>query len=70
MSRTVTRKASAKINLGLDVTGIREDGYHLLETVFQTVSIYDVVTVSVTKKSGIILTCAAPVLKWTSSSPR
>ncbi len=60
MSRTVTRKASAKINLGLDVTGIREDGYHLLETVFQTVSIYDVVTVSVTKKSGIILTCDDP----------
>ncbi|MFR4393427.1 MAG: hypothetical protein ACLT29_03665 [Ruminococcus callidus] len=30
----VTRKAPAKINLGLDIVGRRADGYHLLETVF------------------------------------
>lgn len=60
MNRTVIRKAPAKINLGLDVTGVRSDGYHLLETVFQTVSVYDMVTVSLTEQPGIVLTCDMP----------
>lgn len=34
-------KAYAKINLSLDVVGKREDGYHLLRTVMQSVSLYD-----------------------------
>ncbi|MGN0666281.1 MAG: 4-(cytidine 5'-diphospho)-2-C-methyl-D-erythritol kinase [Huintestinicola sp.] len=41
----ITVKAYAKINLYLDVTGKREDGYHQLETVMHTVSIYDTVTI-------------------------
>ena len=31
-------RAYAKINLTLDVTGRREDGYHTLDTVMQTVA--------------------------------
>lgn len=42
---TVTLRAYAKINLSLDVTGKREDGYHLLESVFQGISLYDEVRV-------------------------
>lgn len=38
-------KACAKINLTLDVTGKREDGYHLLDSVFQSVSLFDEITV-------------------------
>lgn len=34
-------KARAKINLTLDVTGKRPDGYHELRTIMQTVSLYD-----------------------------
>lgn len=34
-------RSYAKINLSLDVTGIREDGYHTVETVMQQVSLYD-----------------------------
>ena len=34
-------RAYAKINLTLDVTGRREDGYHTLDTVMQTVSVWD-----------------------------
>ena len=34
-------KAYAKINLTLDITGRREDGYHLLDTVMQSVSLFD-----------------------------
>lgn len=39
--------APAKINLFLDITGRRNDGYHLINTVMQAVSLYDDVTVSV-----------------------
>lgn len=38
-------KAAAKINLSLSVTGRREDGYHNIDTVMQSVSLYDVLTV-------------------------
>jgi len=38
--------ANAKINLGLNVTDKRPDGYHNLETVFYPVKLYDVVEVT------------------------
>lgn len=49
-------KAYAKINISLDVVGKREDGYHLLEMIMQTIDLYDIVEV---KKidSGIKLEC-------------
>ena len=34
-------KAYAKINLTLDVTGRRPDGYHTLDTIMQSVSVWD-----------------------------
>jgi 4-diphosphocytidyl-2-C-methyl-D-erythritol kinase len=34
-------KAYGKINISLDVVGKREDGYHLLRMIMQTVDIYD-----------------------------
>ena len=60
--RAVTRTAPAKINLGLDITGTRADGYHLLETVFQAVSIADTVTVAMTESPEITLTCDVPAV--------
>lgn len=49
-------KAYAKINLSLDITGLREDGYHLLKTVMQNIDLYDIVTVNKCEK-GINLKC-------------
>ncbi|MDY6049249.1 MAG: 4-(cytidine 5'-diphospho)-2-C-methyl-D-erythritol kinase [Corynebacterium sp.] len=43
----VTVHAHAKVNLFLDVVGLRDDGYHELSTVFQSVSLHDTVTVAV-----------------------
>lgn len=40
----ITRKAYAKINLGLDVIRRRPDGYHEVKMIMQTVGIYDVLT--------------------------
>lgn len=34
-------RAYGKINLGLDVTGKRDDGYHLVRMIMQTVKLYD-----------------------------
>lgn len=45
-------RANAKINLTLDVLGKREDGYHLIDSVFQSISLCDTVTVD---KSDVIL---------------
>ena len=38
----ITRRAYAKINLGLDVIKRRPDGYHEVKMIMQTVGIYDV----------------------------
>lgn len=48
----------AKINLTLKITGKREDGFHNIESVMQTVNLFDYITVTVTpeKEFSIILT--------------
>ena len=49
----ITLKALAKINLGLDVTGKREDGYHEVRMVMQTIHLYDRLVIRRTKEPGI-----------------
>lgn len=44
--KMVKMRANAKINLGLDIKGKRDDGYHTIDTVMQSVSVYDKVSVS------------------------
>lgn len=53
MEDTVMLKALAKINLGLDVLGRRENGYHDVKMVMQTIYLYDNVTISKTEEPGI-----------------
>lgn len=53
-------QANAKINLSLDVVGRREDGYHLLEMVMQSISLHDIVTLRKNTENRIHLTCDAP----------
>jgi 4-diphosphocytidyl-2-C-methyl-D-erythritol kinase len=50
--------AFAKINWFLHILGKRDDGYHEISTVFQTVSLHDVLTFSESKE--IKLTCSLP----------
>ncbi len=57
MNRRMKLRCNAKVNLSLDVTGKRADGYHTLESIFQTISVYDILTVSVQDGSGIVLRC-------------
>lgn len=51
----ITRNAYAKINLGLDVLRRREDGYHEVKMVMQTISLHDVLTFEETEQAGITL---------------
>ena len=56
MSDTLKLKSLAKINLGLDVLGTRENGYHDVRMVMQTIYLYDNVTLQKTEEPGIQLT--------------
>lgn len=55
MANVIHVKALAKINLGLDVTGTREDGYHLVRMIMQTVDLFDWVTIKKSDGSDIAL---------------
>lgn len=43
---TITRRAAAKINLTLHVTGQRDDGYHLLDSLVLFTDLGDIITVA------------------------
>ena len=55
MRDTAQLKSLAKINLGLDVIGRRENGYHDVRMVMQTIYLYDDVTVKKTEEPGIVV---------------
>jgi 4-diphosphocytidyl-2-C-methyl-D-erythritol kinase len=49
----------AKLNLGLEVLGTRDDGYHELRTLFQTIALHDDVEIAAAR-SGIRVACSHP----------
>ena len=59
MSKT-TEKAYAKINISLDVTGKRNDGYHDMLMVMQTVTLCDDVTVELLDGEKSFAACNLP----------
>lgn len=54
---TLTLPSPAKINLFLHINGKRDDGYHLLQTVFQFLDIHDTLEFTCNKQNTITLTC-------------
>jgi len=62
----VVLTSNAKLNIGLRILGRRpEDGYHLLETIFQEIDLADEIQIEELKQRGIFherftLTCADP----------
>ncbi len=60
----IVLKAYAKINLFLDICGVRDDGYHDLRMVMQSVSLHDTVTVQADglMMDRIELICTDPVI--------
>lgn len=56
---TLELQARAKINLSLDVTGKRPDGYHDLRMIMQTVELHDTVSLEAIDE-GIEVLCDSP----------
>jgi len=52
-------KAYAKINLALDVLSKREDGYHEIRTIMQTVDLYDIINIEKIEEDNIIVTTSS-----------
>lgn len=58
--REMQLRAFAKINLGLDVVRKREDGYHEVRMIMQTIQMYDLLKIEKCEKPGIQLTTNLP----------
>ena len=55
---SIELKAPAKINLWLDITSKRPDGYHDIESVMQTVTLFDRLTIGRSGGHGINVSCS------------
>ncbi len=60
--KEISLKACAKINLGLDVLRRREDGYHELRMIMQSVRLFDRLTMRRTRAEGVRLKTNLPFL--------
>ena len=59
MERELSSLAYAKINFGLRVLPGRADGFHGIESIFQTVNLYDELTVTETTQKGCFVHCSS-----------
>lgn len=57
MQNEITTRAYAKVNFGLNVLPKREDGFHNLESIFQTVDLYDELIVRKQEKKECAVSC-------------
>lgn len=60
MDKSVTVRIPAKINLTLDVVGRRQDGYHFIKSVMQSISLYDELEISTAEGEEILIRCEYP----------
>jgi len=60
--RRAVRVASfAKVNLGLEVLALRQDGYHELRTIFQTIDLHDDVVLA-PRPRDVVVRCKHPLV--------
>ena len=58
--KKIVEFAPAKLNLFLDVTGRRENGYHEIDSIMQTVSLCDEIRMEIDGGCGIDVICESP----------
>jgi 4-diphosphocytidyl-2-C-methyl-D-erythritol kinase len=59
--RAIRLRSFAKINLGLEVLALRDDGYHELRTLFQTIDLHDDVVLR-PRPEGVTIRCDHPLV--------
>jgi len=59
--RALRLRSYAKVNLGLEVLGLRDDGYHELRTLFQTIDLHDDVVLR-PRVRGVVVRCDHPLV--------
>ena len=57
MMQEISVKAFAKVNFGLAVLPKRNDGFHCIESIFQTVDLSDELVIKRSEKKGCFVTC-------------
>ena len=53
----ISVRSFAKINLGLAIGAKRDDGFHELRTIYQTIALHNVVKVDVSRGTGMEIRC-------------
>ncbi len=61
-------RSFAKINLGLEITGRRDDGYHTLRTIFQSIDLSDQLELRETRGARVRLFGSDPRVPWDESN--
>jgi 4-diphosphocytidyl-2-C-methyl-D-erythritol kinase len=61
-------RSFAKVNLGLEVLGLRPDGYHDLRTLFQSISLTDKLDFLPLSGGGVVLHGSDPSIPWDESN--
>src|SRR4029450_12373480 len=59
--KSLRLRSFAKVNLGLEVLGVREDGYQELRTLFQTIDLADEI-VLLPSRRGVRVVCDHPLV--------
>jgi 4-diphosphocytidyl-2-C-methyl-D-erythritol kinase len=57
-------RSFAKLNLGLEITGKRPDGYHTLRTVFQTIDLHDTIRICERNDTKIVVSGSDKNIDW------
>ncbi len=60
--QSVKIKVPAKLNLALEITGVENKGYHLMNMVMQTVSLFDYITITQTDTKSITISCTDDII--------
>ncbi len=61
--KAICQRGYAKLNLSLDVCGVREDGYHEVAMIMQTIRLWDEVTAELQPvEEGITIECNLPYI--------
>ncbi|MDI6827279.1 MAG: 4-(cytidine 5'-diphospho)-2-C-methyl-D-erythritol kinase [Armatimonadota bacterium] len=59
-SATAVIRSYAKVNLTLEVLGVRQDGFHEIESIMQTISLHDTIRLTLGGQPGIRVVCDMP----------